>query len=293
MPPAPLSQPLLDPVPALGRFLILDARHGADLKGAVSRVRAGFTPERAVLGLGQPVVLGLGASVQGLRAFPSIAGPGCAIPSTQAAVFAYFGGADAGEIHDRALALRSDLGPDFTVREELATFRYQDGRDLSGYLDGTANPTDGAAAAIVHGKGRGLDGASFVAVQTWAHDLARFRAMPEAARDRVIGRRHATNEEMADAPQAAHVKRAEQEAFDPPAFMVRRSMPWGGAEAHGLCFVAYGRSLDAFERVLLRMAGAEDGVVDALFSFSRPTSGGYYWCPPLSEGRLDLSALGL
>lgn len=41
-----------------------------------------------------------------------------------------------------------------------------------------------------------------------------------------------------------------------------------------------------------RMAGLEDGIVDALFRFSRPTSGGYYWCPPLREGHLDLSALG-
>jgi putative iron-dependent peroxidase len=41
------------------------------------------------------------------------------------------------------------------------------------------------------------------------------------------------------------------------------------------------------------MMGLEDGIVDALLSFARPVSGGYYWCPPLKEdGRLDLRAVG-
>jgi len=49
-----------------------------------------------------------------------------------------------------------------------------------------------------------------------------------------------------------------------------------------------------FERMLRRMCGLEDGIVDALFVFSRPTTGGYYWCPPLkNDGRLDLRILGL
>ncbi|MEX2207398.1 MAG: hypothetical protein WEF50_14310 [Myxococcota bacterium] len=39
--------------------------------------------------------------------------------------------------------------------------------------------------------------------------------------------------------------------------------------------------------------GLDDGISDALFSFSRPLRGGYYWCPPLARGRLDLSVLGL
>ena len=75
--------------------------------------------------------------------------------------------------------------------------------------------------------------------------------------------------------------------------MVRRSMPWGGTVDNGLYFVAYGASLDRFERVLRRMVGEDDGVVDGLFRFTRPVSGGYYWCPPLAGGRLDWSALGV
>ena len=70
-------------------------------------------------------------------------------------------------------------------------------------------------------------------------------------------------------------------------------MPWGTVHEHGLYFVAYGASLDPFERVLRRMAGLDDGVVDGLTRFTRAVSGGYYFCPPLKDGALDLRALGL
>jgi putative iron-dependent peroxidase len=123
------------------------------------------------------------------------------------------------------------------------------------------------------------------------HDLARFESFGEQQRDHVMGRSAQTNEELDDAPETAHVKRTAQESFDPAAFMVRRSMPWAGAEEEGLEFVSFVASLDAFERMMRRMVGLEDGIVDALFTFSRPVTGGYYWCPPVRGDRLDLSAL--
>jgi putative iron-dependent peroxidase len=70
-------------------------------------------------------------------------------------------------------------------------------------------------------------------------------------------------------------------------------MPWTDGARAGLLFVAFGRSFDAFEAQLRRMVGLEDGVADALFRFTRPITGSYYWCPPLRNGRLDLRALGL
>jgi putative iron-dependent peroxidase len=249
--------------------------------------------ERAVVGLGEPLVLAAGARVPGLRAFPAVAGPGCAFPSTQGALWVFLAGGDAGELHDRACALVGSLDGALALREEASCFKYREGRDLSGYVDGTESPTGERAveAAIVRGAGPGLDGSSFVAVQRYVHELGRLKAMAPAARDAVIGRKLSTNEEMADAPPTAHVKRAAQESFAPPAFMVRRSMPWGSTSEHGLYFVAYGESLDRFERVLRRMAGLDDGSVDALLVFTRAVTGGYYWCPPVADGRLDWTAL--
>jgi len=70
-------------------------------------------------------------------------------------------------------------------------------------------------------------------------------------------------------------------------------MPWADETREGLVFVAFGKSFDAFEVLLNRMMGAEDGIADALFRFTHPISGGYFWCPPIDAGRLDLSVLGL
>jgi putative iron-dependent peroxidase len=61
----------------------------------------------------------------------------------------------------------------------------------------------------------------------------------------------------------------------------------------GLMFVAFGRSLYAFEAQMKRMAGMDDGVVDAMFSISKPVNGAYFWCPPMRNGQLDLRRLGL
>ena len=97
--------------------------------------------------------------------------------------------------------------------------------------------------------------------------------------------------DVADRDFDRHVKRTAQEDFDPHAFVVRRSMPWADEAEQGLVFVAFGHSLDAYAALLQRMVGADDGIPDALFSFTRPISGAYFWCPPLRDGRLYLKAL--
>jgi putative iron-dependent peroxidase len=70
-------------------------------------------------------------------------------------------------------------------------------------------------------------------------------------------------------------------------------MPWADAHRVGLVFVAFGNSFYAFDALLCRMVGAEDGIRDALFTFTRPLSGSYFWCPPMNNGRLDLRRFGL
>ena len=185
--------------------------------------------------------------------------------------------------------------PAFRRAAAQPAFCHAGGRDLTGYEDGTENPQGDAAvaAALVQGAGPGMDGASFVAVQTWWHDLARFDALSATAQDHAIGRRRSDNEELDDAPPTAHVQRTAQESFAPEAFLLRRSMAWAEGSRGGLVFVAFGASFAAFEAQLARMAGCEDGLVDGLFSFTRPIDSAGYWCPPLRDGRLDLRGVGL
>lgn len=290
------SQPaILAPVPAHARYLAFSARAGIDPTPVLTKLTDAYTGDGVVVGFGPGLIQGLGASIDGLRPFPAISGPGIEIPSTQADIWIWIGGDDRGDIAKTGNALTAILAPAFERSSLVDGFMHDGGRDLTGYVDGTENPEGDAAveAALVQGAGPDLDGSSVVAVQQWVHDLGHFTSLPEPERDNIIGRRIADNEEIDDAPTSAHVKRTAQESFDPEAFVLRRSMPFADESGEGLMFIAFGKSPDAFEAQLRRMVGEEDGVVDALFRFSRPVSGGYYWCPPLRDGRLDLAAIGL
>jgi putative iron-dependent peroxidase len=288
-------QPLiLADVPPLARALTFAIAPGSAPADALRRLRDGFDPAAGIVGIGEPLVRALGSSIAGLRTFPALSGAGVSTPSTQGALWIQLRADDRGVLFDAEVDATDMLADAFVLRDALDAFRYRSGHDLTGFEDGTENPRGDAAvaAAIVPGA-EGFAGSSFVAVQRWVHDLARFRRFTAAERDAMMGRDLESNQELDDAPPSAHVKRAAQESYDPPAFMLRRSMPWATAHEHGLEFIAFGESLDRYERVLRRMVGLEDGVVDGLFTFSRPVAGAYYWCPPIANGRLDLRLLGL
>jgi porphyrinogen peroxidase len=278
-------------VPPTGRFVTFDLSPSADPGPGLQRLAAAPHDSRLNVGIGAPLLERLGRSIEGLRPFPSDVQ---LFPATQAALWLFLGHADRTASFDAGRRFARELGTAFEVIEEVDAFQYRGGKDLSGYEDGTENPKGKAAvaAALVQGRGAGLDGGSFVAVQRWIHDLGAVEAMSDSTRDATVGRRRKGNREIADAPASAHVKRTAQESFDPPGFVVRRSMPWGGIADHGLYFVAYGESLDRFERQLRRMAGRDDGIVDGLASFTRAVTGGYYFCPPLRRGKLDLRSIG-
>jgi len=280
------------PVPAQARHLFFSLHTPAALAGVLDALLLQVDGSRVVAGFGAPLVLALGRSIEGLRAFPQLT---AAVdnPCTQHDLWLWVRGADRGELWLLSQDLEKRLAPAFALVEATDAFRHKSGHDLTGYEDGTENPVEDAAveAAIVAGDVPGVSGSSFAAFQLWRHDLDCFKALPQAEQDDIIGRRKSDNEELDEAPVSAHVKRTAQESFEPEAFIVRRSMPWADERGAGLAFLAFGHSFDAFEVQLRRMSGLEDGVVDALYRFSRPLTGGYYWCPPMGEAGLDLSAV--
>ena len=285
---------LLAEVPSHARYLTFRRRPvTADPRAALERLAALPVDESRVVGLGASLVGELGTDIAGLRTFPALDGAGLTVPSTPSALWCWLRGEERGELVHSSRRVRRALLDAFEVETVIDAFRHLEGRDLTGYEDGTENPTgeDAVAAAVVSGRGEGHDGSSFVAVQQWVHDLDRFESFGSRGQDEVIGRRRSDNEEMEDAPEAAHVKRTEQEAFDPPAYLVRRSMAWADEAREGLVFVSFSASLDPFETLLRRMTGADDGIADHLFRFTRPVTGAYFWCPPVREGRLDVRSI--
>jgi putative iron-dependent peroxidase len=286
---------IIGPVPPQARYLTLFLEPGAEPAEALQALARETDTEQTVVGLGRSLVLALGHEIEGLRSFPRHAAAGIEIPSTPAALWCWLKGEDRGDLIHRTRSIRRALAPAFRGEPAIDAFRYGAGLDLTGYEDGTENPEGDRAVegAVLRRQGAGLDGSSFVAVQRWIHDLDRFDAMTPEERDHTIGRRKIDNEEIDDAPPSAHVKRTAQESFEPEAFVLRRSMPWADGTRSGLVFVAFGGSFDPFEALLQRMVGAEDGIADALFRFTHPVSGSYFWCPPAPRGRLDLRAIGL
>lgn len=280
--------------PTVGRTLTFRIAPETDVLGALRRLRDGLSLDCGVVGIGEPVVRALDKSIPGLRTFPAMSGPACSVPSTQEALCFLLRGPDRGVVFDLTQHIRELVADAFLLVDSNDTFTYHGGRDLTRFEDGTENPTgELAVQSAIVAEGEHLRGSSFLVVQRWVHDLVRFRQFSEERREMLVGRRADSNDEIEDAPESAHVKRTAQESFEPAAFMVRRSMPWATATQEGLEFIAQVESLDRFEIMMRRMAGLEDGIVDGLFMFSRPVSGGYYWCPPVAGGRLDLVLLGV
>ena len=285
---------ILADVTKMARYLDFSIDSKDDVKTALQAIASIDISDKLVIGIGQSLLDSLGKEIPGLYTMPALTAAGIDVPSTPGALWCWLRGSDRGDIFHRSRQIETMLAPGFILSNVIDSFQYDENRDLSGYEDGTENPEaeEAVKAAIVHNKGDGLDGSSFVVAQQWLHDFDRLDEMTTSEQDDVIGRHVSDNEEFDEAPESAHVKRTAQESFSPEAFVLRRSMPWSEGTDAGLVFVSFGHSFVAFEALLNRMLGKEDSISDALFTFTRPVSGAYYWCPPVKDGKLDLTVLG-
>lgn len=290
-----LPQPhILKPVPAHSLHLVFTLRPNADRAVAVGElqnllVQSGA--EALVLGLGHSLCckLRLGAP-NALKAFSVPQGSKVKLPQTHGDLWIWLrsalndiSGLEQGKLLARQRRVVQALASVFDLSSCEACFRHGEGRDLTGYEDGTENPKGkkALAAAIA------ADGSSFLALQKWQHQWQKIEAMSELQRNHAIGRVRTSNDEIESAPASAHVKRTAQEDFTLSdgslGFSLRRSMPWSDGQHSGLMFTSFGKNFEAFEAQLAKMTGAMDGITDALFRMSKPVSGAYFWCPPVGH----------
>lgn len=283
---------LLD-IPGRSRYLTFVIKNVGAVKNTLTTLSQMADGTNIVMGVGSNLVQSLQKEVPGLRAFPNFENAPITIPNSAGDLWFWLRGDDRGELLHRSRALEVIAAPAFALSSLVDGFKYGSGLDLTGYEDGTENPKDNEAvhAAFLSAEETGLNGSSFVAVQQWQHDLNYFEALSETDQNNVIGRNKETNKELENAPDSAHVQRVEQEDFEPEAFVVRRSMPWIEGQYSGLMFVSFAKSFDPFEMQMKRMLGLDDGITDGLFTFSKPLTGGYYWCPPVNETGIDFSLI--
>ena len=76
--------------------------------------------ERVAVGVGPSLALALGASIDGLRTFPSLAGARRAIPATPADLWIWLRGDDRGALYHLRRRVEAVLAPAF----EVALFRF-------------------------------------------------------------------------------------------------------------------------------------------------------------------------
>lgn len=184
--------------------------------------------------------------------------------------------------------VRDTLGGLVKPLDEVAGFRYLDNRDLTGFIDGTENPAgdERPTAALIGGEDAAFAGGSYVLIQRYVHDLARWAALPVAEQERIVGRTKPDSVELDDAlrPVTAHVSRTVIEEDGEELQILRHSFPYGTTSESGLFFIAYCRERTTFDKMLTRMFGTSgDGHHDRLMEFSHPVSGGYFFAPSLEQ----------
>ena len=230
------------------------------------------------------------ARPQDLRPFKALDGLGGVAPATPADLFVHLRGARRDLCYELSRRLHDRFGQAVSLVEEVEGFRYLDSRDLTGFVDGTENPTgdDRARVALVGDEDADFAGGSYVAIQRYRHDLPAWEQLPVAEQEQIIARTKADNVEFAtaDKPLTAHIKRAQAKKNGESLEILRHSMPYGSASEQGLYFVAYAASPDNFDLMLESMViGDGEGHVDHLLRYTRAMTGASFFVP--SRGWLE------
>jgi putative iron-dependent peroxidase len=170
--------------------------------------------------------------------------------------------------------------------DEVHGFRYFDDRDLIGFVDGTENPTAQTAvdAAYVGSEDALFAGGTYVVVQKYFHDLARWNALPTEEQERIVGRAKLSNIELDDTvkPTSAHNALTTIVEDGKEIKIIRDNMPFGhpAKEEFGTYFIGYARSPRTIEQMLQNMfIGRPPGNYDRLLDFSIAKTGNLFFVP--------------
>jgi len=265
-------------------FDVRDARLGAELVAAISALReprttlggvnlvVGFRPElwnRIVPDHAPGGVHGFNTSVIGSDGF--------GMPATQHDAVLWLSGSAYDVLFDVAHAAIAAVKEIASVAEETSSWAYRHDRDLTGFIDGSENPSliDASDVAIVP-RGEPGEGGSVLLLQKWKHDTTAWESLSTEQQERVMGRKKLDGIELNDKPSDSHVASTDQDRFGK---IFRRNMPYGTVTDHGTMFVGFDADQRRLSTMLESMAGLQNGTRDALTRYTRPISGSYYFVP--------------
>ena len=135
---------------------------------------------------------------------------GYTMPATQADLWMWLAGSSYDVVFDVARDAIAALKSVAALTSNLDGWSYRHNRDLTGFQDGTENPSLMIAPdfAIVPDGTPGAGGAVLL-YQQWQHQFAAWEALSDDAQERVIGRTKLASIELAEdvMPEDSHVSR--------------------------------------------------------------------------------------
>jgi putative iron-dependent peroxidase len=207
-----------------------------------------------------------------------LVGPdGYTMPATQRDAVLWLSGSAYDVVFDTARAAIAALSAVASIAEETSSWPYRHDRDLTGFVDGSENPTliEVPEIAVIPDGSPGAGG-TILLLQKWSHDATAWESLALAEQEQVIGRTKDESVELDDKPPDSHVARTDQDRFGK---IFRRNMPYGTVTDHGTMFVGFSAEQRPLSAMLESMAGLTDGVRDALTRYAQPVTGAYYFVP--------------
>jgi putative iron-dependent peroxidase len=202
---------------------------------------------------------------------------GYVMPATQHDAVLWLSGSAYDVIFDVSRAVIAELRGFAAIADETSSWPYRHDLDLTGFIDGTENPSlIDAPQVVLVGEGEPGAGGTILLLQKWAHDATAWESLSVADQERVIGRRKLDSVELDDKPRDSHVASTDQDRFGK---IFRRNMPYGTVTEHGTMFVGFSADQRTLATMLESMAGVSGGSRDALTRYTRPLSGAYYFVP--------------
>lgn len=213
---------------------------------------------------------------------PVVGDDGFTMPATQHDAVLWLSGSAYDVVFDTSREAIGALAEIATVADEVSSWPYRHDRDLTGFIDGTENPSLAEAPEVaLVAEGDPGAGGSVLLLQHWSHDVGAWEALSREQQEQVIGRTKDDSTEFEDKADTSHVARSDQDEFG---HVFRRNMPYGTVTDHGTMFVGFASSQAPLQRMLESMAGI-GGPRDALTRYTTPLTGAYYFVPALSSIR--------
>ena len=159
------------------------------------------------------------------------------MPATQHDAVLWLSGSAYDVVFDVGRAAIAELRGLAAVADETSSWPYRHDLDLTGFIDGTENPTLVEAPDVVLvPDGEPGAGGTVLLLQKWAHDIEAWESLPVETQEAVIGRTKADSIELEDRPADSHAASTDQDDFGK---IFRRNTPYGGVTDHGTMFVGF------------------------------------------------------